>query len=293
MARCTTRLARCFPLGPNAYLRPALRCGAPPPAIAFTGLLASRPIARPLSYCNTPRMALVSPVRGIAPAMLKTPYYLIDKRPCSRTWRSYAAHPRAIRAKVLLAPRGFATWSVFDLMREYMDGTTSSSLFEVRLGREKLAARPMPTAWPTPRTTSTTWSPAPTRSSSTRCRSSSATRRAPRPYRGAAPEPRHQRSGYDLATPPGPSTPGRNGPGQDRAAMPMIDGFMVHNNCENRDFTRFDALLTELEHRYGHLLGKSTDQPGRRDPLHRAWIRAGRFLRPLAPLRSSTASRYT
>jgi carboxynorspermidine decarboxylase len=40
-------------------------------------------------------------------------------------------------AEVLLALKCFATWSVFDLMREYMDGTTSSSLYDVRLGREK------------------------------------------------------------------------------------------------------------------------------------------------------------
>jgi len=31
----------------------------------------------------------------------------------------------------------FSTWSVFGLMREYMDGTTSSSLYEARLGYEE------------------------------------------------------------------------------------------------------------------------------------------------------------
>src|SRR5690606_20297524 len=40
-------------------------------------------------------------------------------------------------AKVLLALKCFATWSVFDLMSEHMDGTTSSSLYEVLLGRNK------------------------------------------------------------------------------------------------------------------------------------------------------------
>src|SRR5690606_39466073 len=40
-------------------------------------------------------------------------------------------------AKSLLALKCFATWSVFDQMRQYMDGTTSSSLFEVRLGRQR------------------------------------------------------------------------------------------------------------------------------------------------------------
>src|SRR5690606_33330851 len=40
-------------------------------------------------------------------------------------------------AKVLLALKCFATWSVFDIMQPYMDGTTSSSLYEVKLGRQK------------------------------------------------------------------------------------------------------------------------------------------------------------
>src|SRR5690606_33968096 len=39
----------------------------------------------------------------------------------------------------LLALKCFATWSVFDLMQQYMDGTTSSSLYEVKLGRQKFA----------------------------------------------------------------------------------------------------------------------------------------------------------
>ena len=40
-------------------------------------------------------------------------------------------------AKSVLALKCFSTWSVFDLMKPYMDGTTSSSLYEARLGYEK------------------------------------------------------------------------------------------------------------------------------------------------------------
>src|SRR5690606_8535071 len=40
-------------------------------------------------------------------------------------------------ARALLALKCFATWSVFDLMSRYMDGTTSSSLYEVKLGKRK------------------------------------------------------------------------------------------------------------------------------------------------------------
>jgi carboxynorspermidine decarboxylase len=49
----------------------------------------------------------------------------------------HSAVARGSGAKSVLALKCFSTWSVFDLMREYMDGTTSSSLYEARLGREK------------------------------------------------------------------------------------------------------------------------------------------------------------
>ena len=69
--------------------------------------------------------------------MLQTPYYLIDKARLLPNLEKIAHLREASGAKALLALKCFATWGVFDLMRDYMDGTTSSSLFEVKLGREK------------------------------------------------------------------------------------------------------------------------------------------------------------
>ena len=71
--------------------------------------------------------------------MLKTPYYLIDKSQLLQNMEKIAYVRQQSGAKALLALKCFATWSVFDLMQQYMDGTTSSSLFEVKLGREKFA----------------------------------------------------------------------------------------------------------------------------------------------------------
>src|SRR3546814_9465066 len=34
----------------------------------------------------------------------------------------------------------------------------------------------------------------------------------------------------------------------------QLDGVMIHNNCENNDFARFDELLTQAEQRYGAIL---------------------------------------
>ena len=61
--------------------------------------------------------------------MIKTPYYLIDKSLLLSNMEKIAWLRSNSGAKALLALKCFATWSVFDFMSDYMDGTTSSSLY--------------------------------------------------------------------------------------------------------------------------------------------------------------------
>jgi len=68
---------------------------------------------------------------------LATAYYLIDESRLLKNLEKIARVRDRSGAKSVLALKCFSTWSVFDLMREYMDGTTSSSLYEARLGAEK------------------------------------------------------------------------------------------------------------------------------------------------------------
>jgi carboxynorspermidine decarboxylase len=68
---------------------------------------------------------------------LLTPYYLIDETRLKKISKSYDSFVRSPALRSVLALKCFSTWCVFDLMRQYMDGTTSSSLYEARLGREK------------------------------------------------------------------------------------------------------------------------------------------------------------
>ena len=68
---------------------------------------------------------------------LRTPYYLIDEAGLKKNLEIIRLIREESGAKSVLALKCFSTWCVFDLMRQYMDGTTSSSLFEARLGREK------------------------------------------------------------------------------------------------------------------------------------------------------------
>jgi carboxynorspermidine decarboxylase len=68
---------------------------------------------------------------------LRTPYYLIDEAGLQKNLEIIRRIREESGAKSVLALKCFSTWYVFDLMRQYMDGTTSSSLYEARLGREK------------------------------------------------------------------------------------------------------------------------------------------------------------
>ena len=68
---------------------------------------------------------------------IATPYYLIDEKKLQRNMEIIQRVRQLSGARSLLALKCFSTCGVFDLMRKYMDGTTSSSLYEARLGFEK------------------------------------------------------------------------------------------------------------------------------------------------------------
>ncbi len=68
---------------------------------------------------------------------LRTPYYLIDEVRLLKNLEKIKHVRERSGAKSVLALKCFSTWSVFPLMSRYMDGTTSSSLYEAKLGHER------------------------------------------------------------------------------------------------------------------------------------------------------------
>ncbi|MFN3550773.1 MAG: carboxynorspermidine decarboxylase [Endomicrobiia bacterium] len=68
---------------------------------------------------------------------IETPYYFIDEKKILKNLKKIDYLKKISNIKVVLALKCFSTWSVFPLIREYLDGTTSSSLYETRLGYEK------------------------------------------------------------------------------------------------------------------------------------------------------------
>tara|TARA_Y100000782_G_scaffold44557_1_gene50057 strand:- start:296 stop:1402 length:1107 start_codon:yes stop_codon:yes gene_type:complete len=190
--------------------------------------------------------------------LIKTPYYLIDKSKLARNMEKIAYVREHSGAKALLALKCFATWSVFDFMSQYMDGTTSSSLNEVKLGKIKFPGE------------THAYSVAYAddeiddvlahsdkiifNSISQLTRFSEASANT---VRGLRLNPGVSSSDFLIADPARPfSRLGEWDAAKIEAVLPLISGFMIHNNCENGDFELFDQMLGQIEERFGHLLAQ-------------------------------------
>lgn len=67
---------------------------------------------------------------------MKTPYFLIDEKSLIRNLEITKRLKELSGVKVVLALKCFSTWGVFDTIKPYLDGTTSSGPYEVKLGAE-------------------------------------------------------------------------------------------------------------------------------------------------------------
>lgn len=201
----------------------------------------------------TSSMLFVDPLKDRA---LQTPYYLIDKSPLLANLEKVAWLRQASGAKCLLALKCFATWSVFDFMAQYMDGTTSSSLYEVRLGHEKFAGES--------HAYSVAYADheiADVLACSDKIIFNSIgqltkfAQTSQGHVRGLRVNPGVSTSDFDLADPARPfSRLGEHDPKAIAAVSDQISGLMFHNNCENDDFGRFDQMLTLIEDRFGAII---------------------------------------
>ena len=237
---------------------------------------------------SAPRLyARFRPQLPEGPAMLATPYYLIDKGRLLPNMEKIAWLREASGARSLLALKCFAAWGVFDFMAQYMDGTTSSSLFEVRLGHEKFGGE----------THAYSVAYADDEIDAVLAHSDkilfntigqlSRFESVSRGHvRGLRVNPGVSTSGFDLADPARPfSRLGEHDPERIAAIADQITGLMFHNNCENADFERFDAMLGHIEQRFGFLirrmgwisLGGGIHFTGEGYPLDRLAERLKRF----------------
>lgn len=69
---------------------------------------------------------------------VETPCFVVDTRLLERNAKILASvRERVPKAQVLLALKGFAMWSSFDVLRPYLDGCCASGPIEARLAREE------------------------------------------------------------------------------------------------------------------------------------------------------------
>ena len=190
---------------------------------------------------------------------METPYYLIDKSKLLQNMEKIALLRELSGAKALLALKCFATWSVFDFMRDYMDGTTSSSLNEVRLGHERFGkeTHAYSVAYADYEIDEVV-SHADKIIFNSIGQLERFADKASGIVRGLRLNPGVSSSSFDLADPARPfSRLGEWDTAKVERVMDMVSGFMIHNNCENKDFDLFDHMLGDIEQKFGSLLRRA------------------------------------
>ncbi len=188
--------------------------------------------------------------------ILKTPYYLIDEKKLLENLKIIRRVREASGAKSLLALKCFSTWSVFGLMKQYMDGTTSSSPFEARLGYEKFGKEV--------HAYSVAFSREDIRQVSVFADkiifNSLSQLEAFAPFVrgskiGVRVNPGVSFSHFDLADPARKySRLGVKKQASLKRVLARLSGVMFHYNCENDDFDHFSRHLDYISRSYGDIL---------------------------------------
>lgn len=161
--------------------------------------------------------------------------------------------------KLVLALKCFSTWGVFDIIKPYLDGTTSSGPYEVKLGHETFGGET--------HAYSVGYSEQDVKEVADICdkmifNSLSQLTAYRHLVEGKASigvrlNPGVSRAGQDLADPARQFS--RLGVQEAQLSSEVfdgLDGVMFHMNCENKSADDFIALLDSISERFGHYLDK-------------------------------------
>ena len=195
--------------------------------------------------------------RSVNEAALQTPYFVIAEKRLLTNLERIDALRRLSGAKVVLALKCFSTWGVFDLMRPYLDGTTSSSVYEARLGQETFGGE----------THAYSVGFAAEDVDAVDSFADKIIFNSLSQYRALAPRLRHCREvglrinpgvSYAHQTLADPARPNSR-LGVHKADLtsdlfPAIGGAMFHFNCENRDLDAFVRLLDHISAEFAFML---------------------------------------
>lgn len=189
---------------------------------------------------------------------IQTPYYLIDENDLLKNMQKIEYVKKHSGAKSVLALKCFSAWSVFPLMRKYMDGTTSSSLYEAKLGYKKFGKE------------THAFSVAYSKNDIKELKKFSdkvifnSVSQLNMFYNevkhlkvGLRVNPQISYSHFDLADPARKySRLGVKDKKKVIEVLNKIDGVMFHYNCENGDFSSFSKMLDVISRKYEKILNK-------------------------------------
>jgi carboxynorspermidine decarboxylase len=190
---------------------------------------------------------------------LKTPYFMIDESKLVANLEKAKLLKDLSGVKLVLALKCFSTWGVFDLIKPYLDGTTSSGPYEVKLGYETFGGET--------HAYSVGYSEDDVKDVAEICDKmifNSQNQLAA--YRhlvegkaslGLRLNPGVSYAGQDLANPARKySRLGVQWDHIDAVVFDNLDGVMFHMNCENKDEDAFIGLLNDISDKFGEHLDK-------------------------------------
>ncbi|WP_299018116.1 carboxynorspermidine decarboxylase [uncultured Photobacterium sp.] len=190
---------------------------------------------------------------------LKTPFFMIDEVKLIANLEKARRLKELSGVKLVLALKCFSTWGVFDIIKPYLDGTTSSAPYEVKLGDETFGGET--------HAYSVGYSEDDVKEVADICDKmifNSQSQLAA--YRhivegkaslGLRLNPGVSYAGQDLANPARKfSRLGVQAAHLDPNVFDGLDGVMFHMNCENKDAGAFIALLNSISEQFGQYLDK-------------------------------------
>ena len=190
---------------------------------------------------------------------LNTPYFMIDEAKLIDNLEKAKQLKEISGAKLVLALKCFSTWGTFDTIKPYLDGTTSSGPYEVKLGHETFGGETHAYSVGYSKADIEVVKPLADKiifnslsqleTHFQDCKSAASLGLRINPERSVA--------GQDLANPARPYS--RLGVKQELlnlSVLDKIDGFMFHMNCENRDVDAFIAILDHISATFSDYLDK-------------------------------------
>ncbi|WP_354625551.1 carboxynorspermidine decarboxylase [Psychromonas sp. MME2] len=196
---------------------------------------------------------------GINESQLATPYFMIDESTLINNLETAKLLKDISGAKLVLALKCFSTWGTFETIKPYLDGTTSSGPFEVRLGHETFGGETHAYSVGYSQQDIDAVLPLSDKIIFNSLSQLDAYYQqcAEQASLGLRINPEKSYAGQDLANPARPySRLGVKPDLLDLSITEKVDGFMFHMNCENKDVDAFIAILDHISVTFAAYLDK-------------------------------------